>query len=56
MSELKEIVKDLKDMTEKMSNWETEFLQGVDERLSNGIGLTDRQIEIVNQIWDKIVK
>ena len=56
MSEVKEIVEDLKDMTEKMNNWEQEFLQNVDERLSNGIGLTDRQIEIVNQIWDKVNK
>ena len=56
MSEVKEIVEDLKDMIEKMNNWEQEFIQNVDERLSNGIGLTDRQIEIVNQIWDKVNK
>ena len=53
MSEVKDIIEGLKDMTEKLSAWEQDFLQNIDERLSSGIGLTDKQIGKINQIWDK---
>ena len=53
MSEVKEIIEGLKDISEKLSAWEQDFVQSIDERLSAGIGLTETQVDKVNQIWDK---
>ena len=53
MSEVKEIIEGLKDITEKLSAWEQDFVQSVDERLSAGIGLTETQVDMVNKIWDE---
>ena len=53
MSEVKEIVEGLKDITEKLSTWEQDFVQSIDERLSAGIGLTETQVNMVNKIWDE---
>ena len=53
MSDIKEVVQGLKDMTEKLSAWEQDFVQSIDERLSSGIGLTETQVNMVNKIWDE---
>ena len=53
MSDVKDVVQGLKDMTEKLSVWEQDFVQSIDERLSAGIGLTETQVDMVNKIWDE---
>ena len=53
MSGVEEIIEGLKDMTEKLSAWEIDFVQSIDEKLTYGIGLTENHINIVNQIWDE---
>jgi hypothetical protein len=37
----------------RVSPWEAEFLEGISARLARNEGLTSKQIETLENIWDK---
>lgn len=48
------MIKDCEEREEKLSDWERNFVQSLRERVDKNLSLTDRQIEKLNQIWDRI--
>lgn len=38
----------------KLSDWEQEFVESIEERLAEGKTLTDKQAEALEKIWDRI--
>lgn len=39
--------------TERLSDWERNFIESVDDQWTRNRKLSDRQKEVLGQIWDK---
>lgn len=37
----------------ELSEWETDFLQSCAERFEKGDSFSDKQLEIINELWEK---
>lgn len=51
-----ELAAELLEVEEGLSDWEVEFVESVHSQLEQGRELTERQIEKLEQIWQKIFK
>jgi len=38
----------------KLSDWERSFIDSLDNRLAKGLGLTEKQVERLDEIWEKV--
>ncbi|MCK4706226.1 MAG: hypothetical protein KAT90_12145 [Gammaproteobacteria bacterium] len=48
------MISDCKKRDEKMSSWECDFIESIEDRATSGIQLTENQLEKLNTIWEKI--
>lgn len=46
-------VEDCEARSERLTDWEATFIDSLSNQLSKGRGLTERQSEILDRIWDK---
>lgn len=53
MEEYEQMIEDLEDRASRLTDWESDFVASLSDRLGSGLGLTDRQIEVLGQIWEK---
>jgi hypothetical protein len=53
-SEIKILINDCLDRFGKMSNWERDFIESIDDQFSEKKFLTTRQEETLNKIWEKV--
>lgn len=38
----------------KLSDWERSFIDSLDNRLAAGAALTDKQVDRLDEIWEKV--
>ncbi len=38
----------------ELSDWEEEFIESIQSRVDEGRGLSDRQLECLKKIWDRV--
>ena len=51
--ELYDMIKDCIRMSNKLTDWESDFIDSIDKQICDKM-LTERQIEILDKIWDRI--
>ena len=54
MDDIESMIEDCMRRESKLSNWEREFIQSIDEWFRENESLTERQEEILTKIWDKL--
>ena len=54
--EYEQMIDDCEARESRLSEWEAEFIDSLRHQLSKGRGLTERQIERLNVIWEKATK
>ena len=53
-SNLEDMLYDLDCKSKDLSDWESEFVQSLRDRLESGRDLTERQIEKLEEIWNRV--
>jgi hypothetical protein len=48
------MIDDCINRSEKMTDWEVNFIDSIDHRMGKGHGITDPQAEILARIWEKV--
>lgn len=49
-----QMIQDCELRSEKLTNWETDFIDSLSSQVVSGRTLTERQIEKLEAIWDRI--
>ena len=52
--EIQSMLDDCEKRSEKMSDWECEFIDSISDQLGRGRGLTEKQEHILERIWEKV--
>lgn len=52
--EIESMLDDLENRQSKLSDWETNFVDSLRSQLGHGRSLTDRQIETLEKIWNRV--
>lgn len=52
--EVEQMIEDCENRESKMNDWERDFIQSVREQVDRGNGMSPKQIETLEAIWDKI--
>ena len=47
------MVADCEQRESRLTDWEREFVQSLRERIDSGRGLTPKQSEVLDEIWDR---
>lgn len=50
------MIRDCINRESRMNEWEQSFIQDLDEKLSEGWMLTEKQTEKLDQIWERVTK
>lgn len=54
INETDQLIADCEARSEKLSEWEANFIQSIREQFDRRGTLSERQEEILNEIWDKV--
>ena len=54
MTEHEQLIEDCEHREEKLSNWERGFIASLGEQISSGRALTDKQVETLEAIWERV--
>ena len=54
MSEHEQMITDCEKRQSKLTDWEQGFIQSLNERLGNNKGLTEKQAEKLEVIWERV--
>lgn len=54
MDETDQLITDCETRSEKLSEWEASFIQSIREQFDRRGSLSDRQLEILDKIWEKV--
>lgn len=52
--EIQTMLDDCEKRSEKLSDWECEFIDSVSYQLGRGRGLSEKQEQILERIWEKV--
>lgn len=50
----RELVTDCVNRQSKMTDWEVDFIASISDQLDAGRDLSERQMEILERIWEKV--
>lgn len=50
------MIRDCIQRESRMNEWEQNFIQDLDEKISEGWMLTEKQTEKLDQIWERVTK
>jgi hypothetical protein len=56
VQEWQEMIVDCEDRESLLSEWETNFIESIDEQLAERGSLSSKQVEILEKIWNKITE
>lgn len=48
------MIDDCEKRESKLSDWERGFIDSISHQMKNGASLTERQIEVLEQIWNRV--
>lgn len=54
-SELMTLIEDLEERESKLSEWERNFISSARSQLVNKNGLSDKQTDILNNLWERVI-
>jgi regulator of sigma D len=54
INETDQLITDCETRDDKLSEWEQGFIQSVREQFDRRGSLSDKQLEILNNIWEKV--
>lgn len=49
-----QMIKDIENRQEQLSDWEMQFVDNIDNRLGRGYSLTPTQSDKLEEIWDRL--
>jgi hypothetical protein len=49
-----QLIEDCENREEKLSDWERGFIDSVGKQLAEGRSLTDKQVERLEEIWERV--
>lgn len=52
--EIEQMIEDCENRSEKLSDRESEFIEDISKRLRHGGSLTVKQLNWLNDIWDRV--
>jgi hypothetical protein len=52
--EAEQMVTDCENRESKLTEWEIGFVDSLRRRLDNGMGLTERQQEVLDRVWERV--
>lgn len=52
-SEYTQLIEDCEKRESRLSEWDREFIDSIKKRLANGAQLTPKQIEKLDEIWER---
>jgi hypothetical protein len=53
MDEDEQLVADCEARESRLTDWQRSFIDSIRKRIDDGKGLTERQREVLNDIWDR---
>ena len=56
MTEYQQMVEDCEKRESKLSDWESDFIDSLANRVCRGHTLTDKQAEKLQKIWERVTK
>lgn len=54
LSDAPEMLADCESMSSKLSDWEVDFIDSISVQLGRGSGLSPKQEETLEKIWDRV--
>jgi len=54
MEEIQTLIKDCENRESRLSDWERSFIDSISHQIARGNGLTTKQEQTLNDIWDKV--
>jgi hypothetical protein len=54
MTEHEQLIEDCEERESKLSDWEREFIDSISRQLAAGRSLTDKQVEKLEAIWERV--
>lgn len=52
--EYREMIDDCQNRVDRMTQWESEFMDSIEEQLHDTKSLSSRQINVLNRVWEKV--
>jgi len=52
--EISRMIEDCEKRSEKLSDWESGFIDSIDVQLGKGRTLTPKQYDVLERIWEKV--
>lgn len=49
-----DLISDCTDRQEKLTDWEVDFLSSIEDQIDGGRRLSARQVETLENIWEKV--
>ncbi len=53
-SEIVTMIEDCEQRSSKLTNWELEFIDSISKQVGDGNGLSQKQDETLERIWDRV--
>ena len=53
-AEQAQLIEDCENREEKLSDWERGFIDSIGRQLASGVLLTDKQVEKLETIWERV--
>jgi hypothetical protein len=54
LSDIERMLEDCEQRSPKLSDWETDFIDSLSVQIGRGHSLTDKQIEKLEQVWERV--
>lgn len=54
MNDIKQLIQDCIDRESKLSDWERNFIDSISNQFIKTGGLSDKQAELLDKIWEKV--
>lgn len=54
MDDIETLIEDCENRSDKLSYWEAQFIDSMRRQVDEGRRLTDKQVEVLESIWEKV--
>lgn len=54
MDDTAQLIEDIQAREERLTDWERGFIDSIEKHIRDGRGLTDKQVEKLEAIWERV--